>query len=97
PEYGPERRIGSGAPSNRTRPSGRGGVRHAPAKGAAGRAAHIATADKQRRSVKHEIEILEEEAMDDVTRDMRRNREDHYFLKQEQTRLEELRRQSARE
>lgn len=35
--------------------------------------------------------------MEDVTRDIRRNREDHYFLKQEQMRLEELRRQSARE
>ena len=35
--------------------------------------------------------------MEDVTRDIRRNREDQYFLKQEQMRLEELRRQSARD
>ena len=34
--------------------------------------------------------------MEDVTRDIRRNREDQYFLKQEQMRMEEMRRQSAR-
>jgi DnaJ-domain-containing protein 1 len=35
--------------------------------------------------------------MEDVTRDIRRNREDQYFLKQEQRRMEEMRRQSERE
>ncbi len=35
--------------------------------------------------------------MEDVTRDIRRNREDQYFLKQEQMRMEEMRRQSERE
>jgi len=35
--------------------------------------------------------------MKDVTKDIRRNREDQYFLKQEQIRIEEMRRQSARE
>ncbi len=34
--------------------------------------------------------------MEDVTRDIRRNREDQYFLKQEQMRMEEMRRQSER-
>ncbi len=35
--------------------------------------------------------------MEDVTRDIRRKREDQYFLKQEQRRMEEMRRQSERE
>lgn len=35
--------------------------------------------------------------MEDVTKDIRRNREDQYFLKQEQMRIERVRRQSARE
>src|SRR5690242_5863978 len=35
--------------------------------------------------------------MEDTTREISRNREDRYFLKQEQMRLEEMRRQSARE
>jgi hypothetical protein len=35
--------------------------------------------------------------MEDVTRDIRRNREDQYFLKQEQMRMEEMRRQSERQ
>ncbi len=35
--------------------------------------------------------------MEDTTRDISRTREDHYFLKQEQARLEEMRRPSARE
>lgn len=35
--------------------------------------------------------------MEDTTRNVRRNREDQYFLKQEKMRLEEMRRQSARE
>ena len=35
--------------------------------------------------------------MEDISADIRRTREDHYFLKQEQQRLEEMRRKSARE
>ena len=35
--------------------------------------------------------------MDDVSRDIRRNRENQYFLKQEQMRMEEMRRQSERQ
>ncbi len=35
--------------------------------------------------------------MEDVTRDIRRNREDQYFLKQEQKRMDEMRRQSERQ
>ena len=35
--------------------------------------------------------------MEDISRDISRTREDHYFLKLEQRRLEEMRRNSARE
>ena len=35
--------------------------------------------------------------MEDITRDIRRNREHQYFLKQEQMRIEEMRRQSERQ
>ncbi len=35
--------------------------------------------------------------MEDATKDIRRNREDQYFLKQEQTRMAEMRRQSTRQ
>jgi signal transduction histidine kinase len=47
--------------------------------------------------VKHGNPIQEEETMEDVTRDIRRNREDQYFLKLEQMRMDEMRRQSERQ